>query len=117
MNEWIGANIAIYGPWLVGVMAMLETALIIGLVLPTEITLVSATVFALQGHFSFGAVVVAALLGAALGDTAGFMIGRWGGPRVLSGRGRIARMARRHHDRTLDLFERHAGLCGPLVGV
>ena len=110
MNEWIGVNIAIYGPWLVGGMAMLETALIIGLVLPTEVTLVSATVFSLQGHFSFGSVVGAAVLGAALGDSAGFMIGRWGGPRVLNGRGRVARMARRHQDRALDLFERHAAL-------
>ena len=110
MIEWIGANIAIYGPWLVGGMAMFETALIIGLVLPTEPTLVVATAFALQGHFSFGSVVGAAVLGAALGDSAGFMLGRWGGPRVLGGRGRIARMARRHHDRALDLFERHAGL-------
>ena len=110
MIEWIGANIAIYGPWLVGGMAMFETALIIGLVLPTEPTLVVATAFALQGHFSFGSVVGAAVLGAALGDSAGFMLGRWGGPRVLGGRGRIARMARRHQDRALDLFERHAGL-------
>ena len=110
MIEWIGANVAIYGPWLVGGMAMFETALIIGLVLPTEPTLVVATAFALQGHFSFGSVVGAAVLGAALGDSAGFMIGRWGGPRVLGGRGRIARMARRHQDRALDLFERHAGL-------
>ena len=110
MIEWIGANIAIYGPWLVGGMAMFETALIIGLVLPTEPTLVVATAFALQGHFSFGSVVGAAVLGAALGDSAGFMLGHWGGPRVLGGRGRIARMARRHQDRALDLFERHAGL-------
>ena len=110
MIEWIGANIAIYGPWLVGGMAMFETALIIGLVLPTEPTLVVATAFALQGHFSFGSVVGAAVLGAALGDSAGFMVGRWGGRRVLGGRGRVARMARRHQDRALDLFERHAGL-------
>ena len=110
MIEWIGANVAIYGPWLVGGMAMFETALIIGLVLPTEPTLVVATAFALQGHFSFGSVVGAAVLGAALGDSAGFMIGRWGGPRVLGGRGRVARMARRHQDRALYLFERHAGL-------
>ena len=110
MIEWIGANIAIYGPWLVGGMAMFETALIIGLVLPTEPTLVVATAFALQGHFSFGWVVGAAVLGAALGDSAGFVIGRWGGTRVLNGRGRVARMARRHRDRALDLFERHAAL-------
>ncbi len=110
MIDWISSNIAIYGPWLVGGMAMFETALIIGLVLPTEPTLVIATAFALQGHFSFGSVVGAAVLGAALGDSAGFMIGRWGGSRVLGGRGRVARMARRHQDRALDLFEKHAGL-------
>ncbi len=109
MVEWIGANIELYGLWLVGGMAMFETALIIGLVLPTEPTLIVATAFALQGHFSFGAVAGAAVLGAALGDSTGFMIGRWGGRRVLGGRGRVARMARRHQDRALDLFERHAG--------
>ena len=109
MIEWIAANIELYGPWLVGGMAMFETALIIGLFLPTEPTLIVATAFALQGHFSFGAVAGAAVLGAALGDTAGFMFGRWGGRRVLRGSGRVARLARRQQDRALDLFERHAG--------
>ena len=109
MIEWIGANIDVYGPWLVGVIAMFETALIIGLVLPTEPTLIVATAFALQGHFSFAAVAGAAVLGAALGDSAGFMVGRWGGGRVLRGSGRFARIARRHQDRALDLFDTHAG--------
>ena len=109
MIEWIGANIELYGPWLVGGMAMFETALIIGLFLPTEPTLIIATAFALQGHFSFGAVAGAAVLGAALGDSAGFMVGRWGGRRVLRGSGRVARLARRHQDRALDLFEKHSG--------
>ena len=109
MIDWIGSNIELYGLWLVGGMAMFETALIIGLVLPTEPTLIVATAFALQGHFSFAAVAGAAVLGAALGDSAGFMIGRWGGRRLLLGSGRLARMARRHQDRALDLFDRHAG--------
>ena len=109
MIEWIGANLDLYGPWLVGGMAMFETALIIGVFLPTEPTLIVATAFALQGHFSFGTVVVAAVLGATLGDSAGFMVGRWGGRRVLRGRGRVARAARRHQDRTLALFDRHPG--------
>jgi dephospho-CoA kinase len=109
MIEWIGASVELYGPWLVGGMAMFETALIIGLVLPTEPTLIVATAFALQGHFSFAAVAGAAVLGAALGDSAGFMVGRWGGRRLLRGSGRLARMGRRHQDRALDLFDRHAG--------
>ena len=109
MIEWIGANIDVYGPWLVGGMAMFETALIIGLFLPTEPTLIVAAAFALEGHFSFGAVAGAAVLGAMLGDSAGFMVGRWGGRRILRGGGRFARVARRHQDRALDLFDRHAG--------
>ena len=109
MIEWIGANIELYGPWLVGGMAMFETALIIGLFLPTEPTLIVATAFALQGHFSFAAVAGAAVLGAALGDSTGFMVGRWGGRRLLRGSGPLARMARRHQDHALDLFDRHAG--------
>ncbi len=110
MIEWIGANLALYGPWLVGGMAMFETALIIGVFLPTEPTLIVATAFALQGHFSFGSVVAAAVIGAALGDSAGFVVGRWGGRRVLRGKGRVARFARRHQGQTLALFDRHPGL-------
>ena len=78
MVEWIGVNIELYGLWLVGGMAMFETALIIGLVLPTEPTLIVATAFALQGHFSFGAVAGAAVLGAALGDASEFAPGHSG---------------------------------------
>ena len=110
MIEWIGANVAAYGPLLVGVMALFETALIIGLVLPTEPTIIVATAFALEGHFSFSTVVVAALAGAALGDSCGFVLGRFGRRRFLRSRGRVGRMARRHQDRTSLLFERHGVL-------
>ena len=108
MIEWIGTNLALYGPLLVGAMAMLETALIIGLLLPAEPTIIVATAFALEGHFSFTSVVVAALAGAALGDSCGFMLGRYGGRRVRRSKGRLAKNARRHRDRGSALFERHA---------
>ena len=110
MIEWIGTNMAVYGPLFVGAMTMFETALIIGLVLPAEPTIIVATAFALEGHFSFGAVVVAALVGAAIGDSCGFMLGRFGGRRFLRGKGRLARSARRHQDRSSALFERHGVL-------
>ena len=107
MIDWIGANLAVYGPWLVGGMAMMETALLIGLVLPAEPTIIVATAFALEGHFSFGSVVIAAVLGAGLGDSVGFLVGRLGGAQVLRGKGRLARVARRQQDRASVLFDRH----------
>ena len=107
MIDWIGANLAVYGPWLVGAMAMMETAVLLGLILPAEPTIIVAPAFALAGHFSFGSVVVAAVMGAPLGDSVGFMVGRWGGPRVLRGKGRLARSARRQQDRASVLFDRH----------
>ena len=107
MIDWIGATLAVYGPWLVGGMAMMETALLLGLILPAEPTIIVATAFALEGHFSFGSVVVAAVVGAALGDSVGFFVGRWGGRRVLRGKGRLARSARRQQDRASVLFDRH----------
>ena len=110
MIEWIGTNLALYGPLLVGAMAMLETALVIGLILPAEPTIIVATAFALEGHFSFASVVVAALVGAALGDSCGFMLGRHGGRRFLRSKGRLGRTARRHQDRASALFERHGVL-------
>ncbi len=107
MIEWIGTNLALYGPMLVGVMAMLETALVVGLLLPAEPTIIVATAFALEGHFSFSSVVVAALIGATLGDSCGFALGRYGGQGFLRSRGRLAKNARRHRDGASALFERH----------
>ena len=107
MIEWIGTNLVLYGPLLVGAMALLETALIVGLLLPAEPTIIVATVFALEGHFSFSSVVVAALAGAAVGDSCGFVLGRYGGRRFLRSRGRLAKTARRHRDRASALFESH----------
>ena len=48
MIDWIGANLAVYGPWLVGAMAMMETAVLLGLILPAEPTIIVATAFALE---------------------------------------------------------------------
>ena len=108
MMDWIGPNIVTYGPWLVGLMAMMETALIIGLVLPTEPTLILATTLAIQGHLTLTSVVVAAVLGALIGDSVGFSVGRWG-LSSWSGSGRLSQLAAQQKERVEQLFERHSG--------
>ena len=106
--DWIGPNIIIYGPWLVGLMAMMETALIVGLVLPTEPTLILATTLAMQGHVPLRSIVAAAIIGALLGDSVGFAIGRWGLPSGKGG-GKLSRLAAQQRLRVAELFEKHSG--------
>lgn len=83
-----------YGPWLLLSLALLETCFLTGLVVPAGLATSVGTVLALEGSLSLTWVVTAAWVGGALGDSIGFWIGRASGERVLSGRGRLARMVR-----------------------
>lgn len=96
-----------YGPWLLFVMATLETCFVTGLVVPSGLATSAATVLALQGELQLPAVVVAAVCGGALGDTIGFWIGRAWGERVLAPDGRFAKRFARAHAIADELFERH----------
>ncbi len=69
-----------YGYLLVGGIIFLES---MGLFLPGETALLLASAYAAQGRLSIGGVILAAALGAVLGDNAGYWIGRSGGKRVL----------------------------------
>jgi membrane-associated protein len=84
----------IYGPWLLSGLALLETCFLTGLVVPAGLATSVGTVLALEGSLSFDAVVAAAWVGGAVGDSIGFWIGRAWGESILSGRGRLARMVR-----------------------
>jgi membrane protein DedA with SNARE-associated domain len=95
-----------YGPWLVFVMAALETSLLIGFFVPAGLATSVGTVLALQGTLSLAAVVAAALVGGALGDSLGFWVGRVAGERVLSGRGRLGRMVTSRERRLGRFFGR-----------
>ncbi len=67
----------------------------LGIPLPGEIVLVSAALFASAGHASIWWVAVAGMLGAIVGDSVGYAIGRRGG------RGFLERLGRR--------FPKHLG--------
>ena len=80
-----------YGPWLLFVLAFLETCFVAGLVVPSGVATSVATVLALQGRLELGPVIVAAGVGGAVGDSVGFWIGHWWGERILRGEGVWAR--------------------------
>jgi membrane-associated protein len=62
----------------------LEAAVLIGVFFPGEIAVLLGGVAASQGSVSIAAVLVAACLGAVLGDQVGYVVGREWGEQVLS---------------------------------
>ena len=65
-----------YGPWLLFVLAVLETCFVTGLVVPSGVATSVATVLALEGHLTLVPVLLAAGAGGAVGDSLGFWVAR-----------------------------------------
>lgn len=97
----------VYGPWLIFVLAILETCFVTGLVVPSGVATSVGTVLALEGRLELVPVVAAALAGGAIGDGLGFWIGRVAGTRFLEGERRLSRLAARRHAEMSHFFGRH----------
>ncbi|MGA8112571.1 MAG: DedA family protein [Actinocatenispora sp.] len=85
METWLGTipPLAVYALLLliIGIESM-------GIPLPGEIALVSASLLATGGHISVWGVAIAASLGAIIGDSCGYLIGRRGGTALFHRLGR-----------------------------
>jgi membrane-associated protein len=71
-----------------------EDAVFVGFVLPGETAAVLGGVAAARGNVSLTGMIVAVVLAAIVGDSVGYEVGRYAGPRMLR-----ARMLDRHRDR------------------
>lgn len=70
---------------LAGVGIMLETSILVGLIVPGDtIVLVAST--AVDGPVEYFAMVIAVVIGALCGESIGFALGRWFGPRIRASR-------------------------------
>ncbi len=101
-----------------------------GIPLPGETTLLAASYLAATGHFSLPLVIGSAALGAVVGDSLGYAIGRKGGRRFLERRGKWLGMTPEKLARADHYFARHGAktvffgrfvallriLAGPLAG-
>ena len=86
--------VVVHGPWIVFLLAILETSFVTGLIAPSGVATSIATGIALEEGSSVLPVVLAALAGGAIGDNVGFWIGRSWRERWVSGSGRFARRVR-----------------------
>lgn len=70
---------------LAGLGIMLETSILIGLIVPGDsIVIVAAT--AVDGPVEFVALAAAVLIGALIGESLGFALGKWFGPKIRASR-------------------------------
>ncbi len=82
-----------YGYWVVFFGVMLENG---GLPVPGETILLFSGFLAYHGHLSLPRAIFTAIAGATLGDSLGYLVGRWGGTALVNRyRGRFLLSARR----------------------
>jgi membrane protein DedA with SNARE-associated domain len=103
--DWLNMAIQTYGYWIVFAAIAIES---MGIPFPGETALLAGAVYAGgTGNLNIVLVVLAAAVGAIIGDNLGYLIGRHGGYRLL---GRIApfiRLNQSHLDAAQRYFERH----------
>lgn len=86
LTDWLLGlhGIAVYA--MVGLLVFAEDALFVGFVLPGETAAVLGGVTAALGHTSLAVILIVVIGAAVLGDTVGYEIGRYFGPRLLATR-------------------------------
>jgi membrane protein DedA with SNARE-associated domain len=83
MVGWINDHILVLSGWaaiaVVFLLPALESSIFLGFVIPGETAVVIGGVLAYQGKVALAGVLIAAMLGAIIGDSIGFEVGRkWG---------------------------------------
>ena len=105
LSQIIAYLIAV-GPMVVFVVAMVETAFFIGLLVPAEATVLLAAFLAAERVFTLESVLAATILGALAGDQLGYVLGRFGGVRFVTRGGRAGRVWARYEPRATAMFRR-----------
>ena len=95
-----------YGLVALFLIVMLESG---GVPLPGETALVTAAIYASQGHLNLVEVIVVAAAAAIIGDNLGYWAGRLGGRRLLERFGPTRHWSRRTLPRAERFFQRHGG--------
>ena len=89
---WLANALVQYGPVVLFVACLLETAMFIGLIVPVGGMIALSAMLASRGVFPPEGVAIAAVTGAFLGDQLGFAVGRWFVTGARPRQGRISRV-------------------------
>jgi membrane protein DedA with SNARE-associated domain len=81
----------------------------LGIPLPGETALLTASAYAATGQLAIAGVIAAAAVGAILGDAGAYWIGRTGGLRLLRRYGRFLHVDDAKLERAREFYRRHGG--------
>lgn len=109
--HWLATHLIRLGPGVLLAICLAETAIFAGLILPVGALIAFAALLSARGVFDPAHVVLAALIGALIGDQLGFLVGRRFAFRTPPRDGRIARIWSGALVSTEALVRRH-GLLG-----
>lgn len=93
-----------YGYWVVFFGVMVEN---VGVPIPGETVLLFAGFLAYQGQLHILPAILAAIAGATIGSSGGFLIGRYGGPSVVNGFLKRFPGLRKRYDEAQEKFLKH----------
>jgi membrane protein DedA with SNARE-associated domain len=103
--DWLNLAIQTYGYWMVFAAIAIES---MGIPFPGETALLAGAAYAgASGKLNIAVVILAAAAGAIIGDNLGYLIGRYGGYRLLARLARYIRLDQSHLDAAQRYFARH----------
>jgi membrane protein DedA with SNARE-associated domain len=103
--DWLNLAIQTYGYWMVFAAIGIES---MGIPFPGETTLIAGAVYAgATGNLNILIVILAAAMGAIIGDNLGYLIGRHGGYRLIGRVARHIRLEQAHLDAAQRYFAQH----------
>lgn len=109
--------VAAAGPFvyvIVGIAAITEGAAFVGLVFPSETTLIVAGAATATGHLKLSILIPIAIVGAVIGDSVGYEIGRIFGPRLRTSK--YGRKVKPEHWEKADAFVHKHGAWSVFTG-
>jgi len=117
ITEWVTYLLNTWGYYVVFIATFLETSAFVGLLVPGETTVVLAGFFASRGELDPGTAIYIQLLkvmgfaaaGAFLGDTTGYLIGRYGVTKLASKMGRFFFVREREMEKVRYYIDKHGG--------
>lgn len=108
--QWLVDTLVLYGPAVLFVSCLMETAVFAGLVLPVGSLIAFSAMLSSRGVFDPWVIVAVALSGALAGDQIGFGIGRWFRGIARPRKGEMARLWRITLTRTESLINSRGAL-------